>query len=104
MAVGLSIAATAYAEILKPQIYNAAYNAMKNTFINQYDISNGVDIGHNIADNFAMTLSENLAGLICDAIANIVGQANITGNSPLMGTCAVGPTTTIVAPGQLMII
>lgn len=77
-------------QILKPLILKAMQDGFKATFA-----GNNTELGDAIALKFAQTVADGITGPICDAIENIVTQAQITGvlATPVPVTGALGPGT-----------
>lgn len=99
--MGLTAMASVQEQVLKPLLMQAAMDAFKSTFY----LGSG-EQGDVLALKFGQSFADGAAKPICDAIVQIVMQANLTGSLPGTGTCAVGPVATVtpVAPGLVNII
>ena len=94
--IGLNAASKIYVQTLKPQIMDAMQEGLKATFggIN-------TEMGDAMTLKFAQTIADKLAGPICDAIVNIVSQAQVVGTNPLVSTIIATPTTGGPCSGSL---
>lgn len=84
----MQAAKVVYEQSLKAQILKAMQDGFKSTFG-----GNDNEIGDAMALKFAQTVSEELAGPICDTIVNIVSQAVVVGVNPVVSTIIATPMT-----------